>query len=429
MRKEGWTADDASGGIEISRKLSMCVSKWKIPGDEEAAVEPSIDRAPAPSRTVPAAHVPVLPPPRPLGQAPSRRVADAPADDVVDATLAELSAVDPAASAVLRAAEALLEGNLTRSPPELHDAAVRGLRGWLERQRFNPGVMAELVDLVKLPIDRRPYASCAVVGNSGILLAREHGALIDGHDLVVRLNNAPAGRADRARLRPQQRSEPVRLRSGVRWRKLPRVPILTYMCNAACSAGDNAGGAPVIVTDPRLDVLRGGQRGTWHEEGMFHYSSGMQAVGVSVFGFGKEPGARHHYHRDSGFRLPPVVVYRQLLLWVLDRADDHRATEANRSNQQGHTGHDVAAASREFGSSVKGLGAERAVVDLRGDGAGRLARERRWAVTEAAEATAAGGGARSGGAVLRAQAQPTPDGGSKVIARGLVSRMIQQQLH
>jgi hypothetical protein len=32
-----------------------------------------------------------------------------------------------------------------------------------------------------------------VVGNSGILLAREHDALIDAHDLVIRLNNAPAG--------------------------------------------------------------------------------------------------------------------------------------------------------------------------------------------------------------------------------------------
>jgi hypothetical protein len=32
-----------------------------------------------------------------------------------------------------------------------------------------------------------------VVGNSGVLLAREHGALIDAHDLVIWLNNAPAG--------------------------------------------------------------------------------------------------------------------------------------------------------------------------------------------------------------------------------------------
>jgi hypothetical protein len=39
----------------------------------------------------------------------------------------------------------------------------------------------------------RPYASCAMVNNSGVLLAREHDALIDAHDLVIRLNNAPAG--------------------------------------------------------------------------------------------------------------------------------------------------------------------------------------------------------------------------------------------
>ncbi|KAF8702965.1 hypothetical protein HU200_032469 [Digitaria exilis] len=326
------------------------------------------------------------------GQAPFLRVADAPADDAVDATLAELSAVDLAASAVLRAAEALLAGNLTRSPPELRDAALRGLRGWLERQRFDPGVMAELVDLVKRPIDGgrpRPYASCAVVGNSGILLAREHGALIDGHDLVVRLNNAPAGEGRFARhvgaktglafvnSNVLSRCAAAAVRGGGSCRYChaygERVPILTYMCNAAhfvehaaCSAGE---GAPVIVTDPRLDVLcarivkyyslrrfaretgrPASEWGTRHEEGMFHYSSGMQAVvaalgvcgKVSVFGFGKAPGARHHYHtlqrgeldlhdyeaeyefyrdlearpeaipflRDSGFRLPPVVVYR-----------------------------------------------------------------------------------------------------------------------
>ena len=64
-------------------------------------------------------------------QAPSRG-ADAPADDargsVVDATLEELTAVDPATAAVLQDAEALLEGNLTRAPLEHCDAPVRGAR-------------------------------------------------------------------------------------------------------------------------------------------------------------------------------------------------------------------------------------------------------------------------------------------------------------
>jgi hypothetical protein len=346
---------------------------------------------------------------------PGRGGAEAPADGVggygyVDATLAELAAVDPAASAVLRAAEALLEGNLTRAPPELRDAAVRGLRDWLGRQRrFEPGVMAELVDLIKRPIDRyaaawawrdgegrrrRPYASCAVVGNSGVLLAREHGALIDGHDLVIRLNNAPAGveggrlarhvgaRTGLAFLNSNvlSRCAAARGRGGCRYCHAygDGVPVLTYMCNAehfvehaACSSRSAGAGAaaPVLVTDPRLDALcarivkyyslrrfvretgRSAEEwGTVHEEGMFHYSSGMQAVvaaagvcaRVSVFGFGKDPSARHHYHtlqrkeldlhdyeaeyefyrdlearpqsipflRDSGFRLPPVVVYR-----------------------------------------------------------------------------------------------------------------------
>ncbi|CAN6228758.1 unnamed protein product [Urochloa humidicola] len=327
-----------------------------------------------------------------------------PAGDVgsytVDAELAELAAVDPAAEAVLRDAERLLETNLSsRAPPDLRDAALRGLHGWMGMQRrFDPGVMAELVDLIKRPIDdrhaSRPYASCAVVGNSGVLLAREHGALIDAHDLVIRLNNAPAGeegsklarhvgaRTGLAFLNSNVMSRCAARGGGCRRCRAygERVPILTYMCNAAhfvehaaCTAaaggGEAATPAPVVVTDPRLDTLcarvvkyyslrrfvreTGRPAAEWrsvHEEGMFHYSSGLQAVmaaagmcgRVSVFGFGKEPGARHHYHtlqrgeldlhdyeaeyefyrdleerpeaipflRDSGFRLPPVVVYR-----------------------------------------------------------------------------------------------------------------------
>jgi beta-1,6-galactosyltransferase len=72
---------------------------------------------------------------------------------------------------------------------------VRGLRDWLGKQWFEPQVMDELVDLIKRPMDRpvrrrgegrrrrhpRPYAPCAVVGNSGVLLAWEHGTLIDAH--------------------------------------------------------------------------------------------------------------------------------------------------------------------------------------------------------------------------------------------------------
>uniref|UniRef100_A0ACD5UT43 Uncharacterized protein n=1 Tax=Avena sativa TaxID=4498 RepID=A0ACD5UT43_AVESA len=321
-----------------------------------------------------------------------------------DAALMELAAIDPAATAVIQAAEKLLEGNLSRSPQAHRDVAVRGLRDWLGRQRFDPGVMSELVDLIKRPIDRhsgirdddvggpKKYASCAVVGNSGILLASEHGDLIDGHELVIRINNAPAGDALYARHVGVRtglafvNSNVLSRWCGAGWANCycraygDTVPILTYMCSgahfvehAACNASSVSSSgvppAPVIVTDPRLDVLcarivkyyslrrfareTGRPAEEWgrrHEAGMFHYSSGMQAVvaaagvcdRVSVFGFGKDAAARHHYHtlqkgeldlhdyeaeyefyrdlenqpeeipflRDSGFKLPPVVFYR-----------------------------------------------------------------------------------------------------------------------
>jgi beta-1,6-galactosyltransferase len=45
--------------------------------------------------------------------------------------------------------------NLTRVPPKRRDAAVRGLRDWLGKQRFE----LQLVDLIKRPMDR--YAAGA----------------------------------------------------------------------------------------------------------------------------------------------------------------------------------------------------------------------------------------------------------------------------
>ncbi|CAL9179245.1 unnamed protein product [Musa hybrid cultivar] len=73
------------------------------------------------------------------------------------------------------------------------------LSDWfLDSRGLQPEVMSELIERIKRPIDRhygyphtgRPYATCAVVGNSGVLLKSAHGRLIDGHDLVIRLNNA-----------------------------------------------------------------------------------------------------------------------------------------------------------------------------------------------------------------------------------------------
>ncbi|KAA8544233.1 hypothetical protein F0562_022245 [Nyssa sinensis] len=81
----------------------------------------------------------------------------------------------------------------------------RNLHDWSRNKLFQPDIMSELVNLVKVPIDRhnglvgseRRYSSCAVVGNSGILLKSEQGGLIDSHEVVIRLNNARTGRFER----------------------------------------------------------------------------------------------------------------------------------------------------------------------------------------------------------------------------------------
>jgi hypothetical protein len=56
-----------------------------------------------------------------------------------------------------------------------------------------PGFTAQHLDKFKQNASTRElpsYNSCAVVGNSGILLTKHHGSLIDAQDAVFRVNNA-----------------------------------------------------------------------------------------------------------------------------------------------------------------------------------------------------------------------------------------------
>ncbi|XP_074289203.1 beta-1,6-galactosyltransferase GALT29A-like [Silene latifolia] len=198
--------------------------------------------------------------------------------------------------------------------------------------------MAELINQVKVPIDgqKDKYSSCAVVGNSGILLNKEYGELIDSHEAVIRLNNA--------RIRSYR--ENVGSKTSISFVNSnivhlctrsddcfchpygTNVPIVMYMCQLAqfldyvvCNLSHKS---PLIITDPRFDMLcarvvkyyslkRFANEGSnrtfeqWNsanDGSLFHYSSGMQAVTlalgicnrVSLFGFGKSSQAKHHYH-------------------------------------------------------------------------------------------------------------------------------------
>ncbi|KAK1626335.1 hypothetical protein QYE76_000650 [Lolium multiflorum] len=69
----------------------------------------------------------------------------------------------------------------------LDPALRRGLRAWHRLRRYDPSVLRSLPSALSLPA-RIP--SCAVVGNSGILLQHPRGPLIDSHHAVFRLNNA-----------------------------------------------------------------------------------------------------------------------------------------------------------------------------------------------------------------------------------------------
>eukprot|EP00252_Welwitschia_mirabilis_P005652 TRINITY_DN16155_c0_g1_i1.p1 TRINITY_DN16155_c0_g1~~TRINITY_DN16155_c0_g1_i1.p1 ORF type:complete len:455 (+),score=6.44 TRINITY_DN16155_c0_g1_i1:189-1553(+) len=235
----------------------------------------------------------------------------------------------------------------------------RILRSWVSSKRYDPRVMAELLELVKSPLDhhfsnisgpvgassssQKRFGSCAVVGNSGILLQESHGDLIDSHEFVIRLNNArTAGFRNSVGSKTNLsfvNSNILNLcsrRSSCHCHPYGEsVPIIMYICQAVhfmdyayCSASHKA---PLLVTDGRFDKLcarivkyyslknfvektgKGPEEwGSAHEGAMFHYSSGMQAVmlalgicdRVSLFGFGKSPSAKHHYHTNQKAELP-----------------------------------------------------------------------------------------------------------------------------
>ncbi|KAG0609912.1 hypothetical protein M758_7G023200 [Ceratodon purpureus] len=227
------------------------------------------------------------------------------------------------------------------------------LRARVDMKRYDPKVMQSLVATIKVPIERhrqkalkpglrraaqRRYASCAVVGNSGILLNSTYGEAIDAHEAVVRLNNA---RAKGFETHVGRKTTIAFMNSNILHKCARRV---RCYCQAyGGDDGDNddvaivmyvsqvqhlmdvamcrpAHAAPLLVTDPRFDALTariakwysvrefvectGKGVSEWPWVGGFHYSSGMQAVmlalgiceEVDLYGFGKANGTKHHYH-------------------------------------------------------------------------------------------------------------------------------------
>jgi hypothetical protein len=297
-----------------------------------------------------------------------------PTVSVLNETLLSYAAIELGESEERQVISGLLNGSVGSGAPsiEFHQA----LRAWVQNKRFDPRVMAELGDLVKIPLDRhynatgaleirpgKPYRSCAVVGNSGILLQKTHGPLIDSHEMVVRVNNAHTGGYED---KVGSKTTLAFINSNILHSCARRarcfchsygenVPIMIYICQpvqfkdvALCNASHKA---PLLVTDARFDNLcsrvvkyyslkifvetTGKHLNEWsdaHEGPMFHYSSGLQAVmlalgiceKVSLFGFGKSPQAKHHYHtrQSSELTLHDYEAEYQLYHDLADRSPD-----------------------------------------------------------------------------------------------------------
>lgn len=310
--------------------------------------------------------------------------------DDFNSTLMQLAAVDIGAANVRRDAEQLIQNQFSSGPVKYQPMALQFLRDWHDNNCFEPSIISQLVNQVKKPIDRHNgntnsnelYSSCAVVGNSGILLNSNNGKLIDSHEFVIRINYAPT---DRYAQHVGSKTSLSFINSNVFDQCIVfdqcychktggHVPVVMYICQpkhfadyAVCK--NSSGTVPLMITDPRFDMLcarlvkyyslkqfvdetrrNPEEWGDFHDREMFHYSSGMQAVvlalgicrRVSLFGFGKQEGAHHHYHTGQraeldlhdyaaeyafyddlvrrpemvpfvnavpGFRLPKVVVY------------------------------------------------------------------------------------------------------------------------
>jgi hypothetical protein len=222
-------------------------------------------------------------------------------------------------------------------------ASLRSFLAGHHRRRHNvASVMRDLPGLLG-----RRFPTCAVVGNSGALLGSGRGPQIDAHDLVIRLNNARvAGFSPDVGARTSLSfvnsnilhlcaARAAATAAGCGCHPYgPSVPMAMYVCQPAhlldavvCNATATAASPfPLLLTDARLDALSariakyyslrrfvadtGGPASNWtskHDERYFHYSSGMQAVvmalgvcdQVSLFGFGKPAGAKHHYHTNQ----------------------------------------------------------------------------------------------------------------------------------
>lgn len=322
-----------------------------------------------------------------------------PSKPVFNETLLKFAAIDIAEPKLKKEIEDLLEGNFRGrgrhrsflSSRKYHhsDVRLRSARGttlqlgspefyrlwlsfrrylgdWWRNRRFYADPMANLVNEIRVSIDEyngkrgliQRYKSCAVVGNSGILLKSDYGKMIDSHEFVIRLNNARitgfernAGAKTNVSFVNSNILHLCARREGCFCHPYGmNVPIVMYICQPAhffdylvCNASHKA---PLIVTNPQFDLLcarivkyyslkrflevTGKDVGEWgaaHEGSNFHYSSGFQAVmlalgvcdKVSVFGFGKSKSARHHYHTNQKAELSlhdyeaEYVFYRDVM--------------------------------------------------------------------------------------------------------------------
>ncbi|XP_027343366.1 beta-1,6-galactosyltransferase GALT29A-like [Abrus precatorius] len=275
-------------------------------------------------------------------------------------------------------------GNESRVPVALRSALFQrylphfqeALNDWAMKRNnksSQPDIMLELTRLVKHPIekhkglvgsDHKKYQSCAVVGNSGILLNTNYGKLIDSNEVVIRLNHA---RVEGFENKVGSKTNISFVNSNV-LHACGRivgsgclchtygadVATIMYLCQPAhimdytvCNSFNKT---PLMVTDPRFDmvcarivkyyslkrfVMETGmglkEWGPAHDEAFFHYSSGFQAFmlalgiceKVSMFGFGKSGSAKHHYHTNQRAELH-LHDYEAEYAFYRDIVDGHR---------------------------------------------------------------------------------------------------------
>lgn len=188
----------------------------------------------------------------------------------------------------------------------------------------------------------RKYRTCAVVGNSGLVLRYKHGSRIDEHDAVIRLNDAPTigfeehvGAKTTFRLVNVNKARFVEGDEIVIMQVQSKAGLLVYNAlraenpSSRLFAFDTDFSAYVNLNVPKMPSVD-----------MFGLFLAIQrCASVTLFGFAREPGygVKRNYFNDADVRLTAAASAAAAAGTGMEAADEAaRASKEARTSEKIH---------------------------------------------------------------------------------------------